>query len=209
MTKLITLIALLLASCGSYNEGNSEHTFRAEIMADLGLTEPVDNVTAAIAARDFVSARVMDSTWEQSSIPKHRIGRYGLYSKVRDGTARLQCSGMAAVLEFMLDEMGIPARMVAFASEDVFTYNDWNYPQSSHIAVEIENGFVIDPYFNTAYQCGGTGDYLSAQEMVACRYSVTWVRGPIPTAIGRADIEALTYGFHHYLYHTEPLPIRR
>jgi len=178
--KYILPVVLLLSACGSAEESDPTPvgTYRAEVMADLALTEPIDPYTASVAARDFVSSKVMDSSTEPKINRKSRSAMHDLYVKVKGGQERLQCSGMALVMQFMLEEIGVPVRSVILASEDFFTYGR-DYPNSSHVTVEA-NGVVLDPYFNASFQCGGVGDLLSTDQMVQCGNNVAPVMGPYP-----------------------------
>lgn len=201
MTGIYRIIpaVLLLYACGSAEESDPTPVgmYRAEVMSDLGLTDPVDPYTASVAARDFVSSKVMDSSTEPKIDRKSRAALHDLYLKVKSGQAVLVCSGMSLVMEFALEEIGVEARSIILASEDFFTYGR-DYPSSSHVAVEVYVGapVVFDPYFNATYQCGGVGDLLSAEQMVQCRGNVTWIQGPYPhwqRVLDRATLEHLTY----------------
>lgn len=203
--NIITLLCVFLCACGggggSGSSSPEQPSYRAEIMADLGLVDPIDETQAAIQARHFVSTNVVDSTYEPS-IPSDHEQLHALYVSVKNREAKLQCSGMARVLQFMLNELGIQSKMVILASEEAIAYG-LNYPQSSHVVLEAvtDKPIVLDAYFNASYQCQGVGNLLSADEMVACRYGVTWIKGDV-FAIGRAAIDSVN--FQHYLYQAIP-----
>jgi hypothetical protein len=186
---LVFAFAVLLLVGRSSDTSVPSWTYRDEIMNDLGIADPVDPVQVAIAARNFVSTHVIDATAEPS-IPRSRDGRYAMYQQLKKNNVRLQCSGMSALLQFMLNEVGVPSHMVILASEDAIAFG-LNHPQSSHVVLEA------------AFKCGGVGDLLSADEMVDCRYGVTWEQGPLPNTTGRASMASTNY--HHYLYRAIPV----
>jgi hypothetical protein len=200
---LVFAFAVLLLVGRSSDTSVPSWTYRDEIMNDLGIADPVDPVQVAIAARNFVSTHVIDATAEPS-IPRSRDGRYAMYQQLKKNNVRLQCSGMSALLQFMLNEVGVPSHMVILASEDAIAFG-LNHPQSSHVVLEagVDKPFVVDTYFNAAFKCGGVGDLLSADEMVDCRYGVTWEQGPLPNTTGRASMASTNY--HHYLYRAIPV----
>jgi hypothetical protein len=83
-----------------------------------------------------------------------------------EGNRRFLCGGMGWVLYHMLPEVGIPARVVALATEYAAS---GRYPHDTHVAVEayIDGRWIaVDPTFNASFRCAGR--YRSFAELREC-----------------------------------------
>lgn len=179
--RIIPLV-LLLSGCGSGSDdiGSPVGSYRAEVMSDLGLTEPVSPMDAAIKAREFLYAQ--NSPVYYSTSPTHktetknRDRMHAMYVGIKDGSRIYVCDGLAYTLKFMMEEIGLQARVVVIGNAAHFGGPGQD---ASHVIPEvlIDGRWVaVDPLFNTTYHING-GPAVSMAEAVARATQVTWQYG--------------------------------
>ena len=195
-TTPVLCLALLSACAGSEDSPVPPvGAYRAEIAADLGLTDSMPPEQVAALAREWVYTK-------NHPLPDTpaTLGRPGvdLYRALRDGQERHWCMGMAHVLAWMLEELGIPARQVALATPAFFAGAKFE----THDTVEVFVGrwVVHDPSFNVTYQCAG-GDDAGITDLFQCQDAVTWRYGKVVYAERTLEAYPVPFKDHLYGYH--------
>ena len=166
----------VLAACGSEEPSSvPDAARRAEILADLGLSESFDPREAALEAREFVYATNHPIPPEPSPYG-HDL--YAAYTALKGGS-RYYCDGMANVYHFMLSEMSIPSRVVVIGDRDYFTTGSTLNTQTT-VDVDLGGWVSMDPTFNVTYRCDG--QEASTVDLVSCRRAgkeITWTYGEV------------------------------
>lgn len=178
--------------------------YSERIKRDIGLKNNTPTFEIALIARDFI--------YRQSKVGKETpMYRWERYEKTVQKNITHSCGGMAMTYQFMLQSLGIPARLVQLATHK---FIEGKNMYDTHETVEVfalGKWSVFDPTFNVAFNCSDGKTYLSVPELKQCvesNYSIIPIKGK--TQISGRTIEEyyLPYTDLLFAYHREAVRIK-